>query len=683
MCFRCGEVGHFRRECSRSPSPSHQKAPSLQNNADTFRGPSTTDDQPLSPQLGRTTKRGPSLQIEVTVNGLPIKAVVDSGAEAIVISEEVYNMLPIETQKPLTETSLRNAGVGSKMSAMGKLEVTLGIGSRKFNWKVFVSRIHDSLLLGLDAMQAADVTVLAGRKVFVGNEPVPSWVIRGNGEDYSVARVLLEDNTTLPPESECLVWGKVENPKPGLPAVLEPLDITETVSSGSDAIYMDPRIPVRLCNFSNAKASLPRGVCVGILIETFPENPLTMCDSESDQLGSTSEDESSENTKPMVGRVTENAIDLPEHLQALYTSSSEALSEEQQAALIELLQKYKTLFAASDTDLGHLSAVTHKIDTGTARPLRQPVRRTPLGFQGEEEQHLQEMLEAGVVVPSSSEWAAPIVLVRKKDGGVRWSVDYRRLNSLTQRDAYPLPKIDECLDVLGGATVFSTLKLQCGYWQIAVDPKDRDKTAFITRYGLYEYTRMPFGLCNAPGTFQRAMELVLRGFQWKTLLVYLDDIIVLGGGVEENLQRLADVFERLHSYGLKLKPKKCQLLRDKVLFLGHVVSGKGISPNPALVKDVEEWQPPRNTQQLHAFLGLCNYYRCFVPAFAELASSLTDLLKKTTEFEWGEPQQNAFLQLKERLTSAPVLAYPSPTGNYILNTDASNYSIGAVLSQVQ
>ncbi|XP_023205547.1 uncharacterized protein LOC106700194 [Xiphophorus maculatus] len=293
------------------------------------------------------------------------------------------------------------------------------------------------------------------------------------------------------------------------------------------------------------------------------------------------------------------------------------------------------------------------------------------------------MLEAGVVVPSSSEWASPVVLVRKKDGGVRWCVDYRRLNDLTLKDAYPLPKMEECLDVLGEATIFSTLDLQCGYWQISVDPNDRCKTAFITRYGLYEYTRMPFGLCNAPGTFQRAMELVLRGFQWKILLIYLDDIIVLGRGVEQNLQHLADVFERLHSYGLKLKPKKCQLLRDKVLFLGHVVSGEGISPNPELIKDVQEWQPPTNTQQLQAFLGLCNYYRRFVSGFAELAAPLNNLLKKKAEFQWGEAQQKAFLQLKHGLTVAPVLAYPAAEGDYILDTDASSYSIGAVLSQVQ
>lgn len=625
-CFRCGEVGHLMRECSRSPSPARHRDIPSKGNPEPFRKPMNEENGLPHLQLGRTTKRGPSLQIEMTVNGLPIQAIVDTGAEAMVISEEVYNMLPLEEGYPLKKTSLRNAEAGSKMTALGDLEVTLEIGSRKIKWKVFVSRIHDSLLLGLDAMQAADVTVFAGRQVFVGKEPVPTRVIKGDGEDYSVACVLLEDGITLPPESECLAWGKVDRPKPGFPAVLEPLNITEAVSSGSVATYMDTRVPVRLCNFSSDKASLPSGVCVGILVEIFPDDSPMVPVLESGQQKSVPEGEGNDVATPMVGRVTRNAVDLPEHLQALYTSSSEILSGEQQGTLIELLLKYQSLFAASDTDLGHLSAVTHKIDTGTARPVRQPVRRTPLGFQGEDKKHLKEMLEAGVVV----------ILVRKKDGGVRWCVDYRRLNSLTLRDAYPLPKIDECLDVLGEATVFSTLDLQCGYWQIAVDPKDRGKTAFITRYRLYEYTRMPFGLCNAPGTFQRAMELVLRGFQWKTLLIYLDDIIILGRGVDENLQRLGDVFERLHNYGLKLKPKKCQLLKDKVLFLGHVVSGEVISPNPALIKDVQEWQPPINTQQLQAFLGLCNYYRRFVPAFAELASPLNDLLKKTAQFQWGE-----------------------------------------------
>lgn len=211
----------------------------------------------------------------------------------------------------------------------------------------------------------------------------------------------------------------------------------------------------------------------------------------------------------------------------MFTASSKAFSVDQQKRLIELLLRYESLLAANDTDLSHLSVVTHKIDTGAARPVRQPVRSTPLVFQGEEEQHLDTMLEAGVITPSTSEWASPVVIGRKKDGGVRWCVDYRRLNSITVKDTYSLPKINECLDVLGETTVFSTLDLQGGYWQIAVDQKHCDKTAFITRYGLYEYTRMPFGLCNAPCTFQRAMELVLHGLQWKTLLIYLNNVIIL------------------------------------------------------------------------------------------------------------------------------------------------------------
>lgn len=192
--------------------------------------------------------------------------------------------------------------------------------------------------------------------------------------------------------------------------------------------------------------------------------------------------------------------DLPKRLRGLVGATSEVLTEEQHQCFLQLLLTYQTLFAKSDTELGYMSAITHKINTGTAKPVRQPVRRTPLGFQGEEEKHLYAVFEAGVITPFASEWAAPVVLV-KKDGEVRWCVEYC-LNNLTVKDAYPLPKIKECLNVLGGATMFSTFDLQSGYWQIALDDKDRQKTAFITKWGLYEYTRMPFGLCNAPSTFR-------------------------------------------------------------------------------------------------------------------------------------------------------------------------------------
>lgn len=683
-CFRCGEQGHFRRECIRSSSPTirhHHSNKDSSHNTES-EGQLHLDNRSQGLQIGCTKNKGESLQIPLSVNGIPTQAVIDTGAQTTIISEDLYKQFPKEKQINLPKTSLLNAGVGNSMDAMYGLNVTFKIASRIIDWKVHVAPIRDSVLLGLDLMKSCDIIIHARGKVFIGGELVPSKIVSEAISDYCVARVTLEKTTTLPPTSECVAWGEVDDPRPGVPALMESLAITEAVVSGSVVTTMEKRVPVRLCNFSTSKAVLPKGTCLGLLVETYPDALPGLPDPLELSMEPSSEEASKSEQLLVVGRVAVIS-DLPEHLHGLVAAASETLDDQQQQRFIQLLSTYQALFAKDDTDLGYMSAVTHKIDIGSAKPVRQPVRRTPLGFQSEEKAHLQSMLQAGVITPSLSEWASPVVLVRKKDGGVRWCVDYRRLNNLTIKDAYPLPKIEECLDVLGGATMFSTLDLQSGYWQIAVDDKDREKTAFVTRWGLYEYTRMPFGLCNAPSTFQRAMELVLRGFQWETLLIYLDDIIVLGRGVDESLDRLTQAFERLHSYGLKLKPAKCHLLKDEVLFLGHIVSGAGIQPNPSLIRDVQLWSPPTNIPELKAFLGLCSYYRKFVPAFAELASPLHELLKKETTFLWADEHQNAFTMLKEKLVTAPVLGYPIEDGKYILDTDASNHSIGAVLSQLQ
>ena len=212
------------------------------------------------------------------------------------------------------------------------------------------------------------------------------------------------------------------------------------------------------------------------------------------------------------------------------------------------------------------------------------------------------------------------MLVRKKDGSVRFCVDYRRLNEVTVKDAYPLPRIDMVLDCLSSARLFSTVDLQSGYWQLEMHPKDRHKTAFITKYGLFEYSKLPFGLCNAPGTFQRCMELIFRGLQWKTVLIYLDDIIVFSSRFDEHMQRLGEVLNHLQKAGLKLKPSKCALLKKQVLYLGHVVSPEGLSPNPELVQAVRAWETPKCVRHVQQFLGLCNYYRRFIKDFSEIAS---------------------------------------------------------------
>lgn len=262
-------------------------------------------------------------------------------------------------------------------------------------------------------------------------------------------------------------------------------------------------------------------------------------------------------------------------------------------------------------------------------------------------------------------------------------MDYRKVNEATQKDAYPLPKIEECLDTLSGSKLFSTLDLLSGYHQFEVNEKDRPRTAFITKYGLFEYTRMPFGLCNAPSTFQRGMELVLRRLQWATLLIYLDDVIITGKTFKEHLNNLGEVLSRFRKFGLKLKPTKCSLYREEVLFLGHVVGKDGVRANPSLVQDVEKWPVPQNLKELQAFLGLTNYYRRFVQGYADIARSLHNLTRKGVTYHWKAEQEVAFGALKKALTTTPILAYPLAEGRMILDTDAANFSIGAVLSQEQ
>ena len=239
------------------------------------------------------------------------------------------------------------------------------------------------------------------------------------------------------------------------------------------------------------------------------------------------------------------------------------------------------------------------------------------------------------------------------------------------------------IDCLGSAQYFTTLDLQARYWQLELEESSRAKTAFITKYGLYEYTKLPFVLFNAPSTFQRCMELIFRGLQWSNLLIYLDDIIIFSKDIEQHFERLCEVLIRLKEAGLKLKPSKCELLKPEVLFLGHIVSKEGIRPNPKLIEDVVNWDVPCNVKEVQLFLGLCKYYCRFIHKFSDIASPLTQLTKKEVKFVWDSRCQRSFEKLKQVLCEAPVLSYPMKVGEFILDCDASDTGIGGVLSQLQ
>ena len=374
---------------------------------------------------------------------------------------------------------------------------------------------------------------------------------------------------------------------------------------------------------------------------------------------------------------------LPEHLQKMFEDSSAGLTPPECDKLRGLLTKYSTVFSKNEDDLGCTHLVEHAIDTGDATPVKFPPRRVPLAYVGEDKKALDQLMRRGCIRPSASPWGAPLVFVRKKDGSVRCCMDNRRLNAVTVKDAYPLPRTEDCIDALSGATLFSTMDITSAYNQVPIKEEDIPKTAFVTKYGLFEHVTMCFGLCNAPSTFQRLMEIVLAGLQWQTCLVYLDDVIIYSRTFNEHLDRLEGVLQRIRESGLKLKPKKCHLLQEEVTFLGHVISSKGILPDPSNVQKLQDWPTPTKVKDVRAFLGLGNYYKKFVKDYSQLVKPLTSLTQKNAAFTWTAECQESFEKLKSILLGPDIMSFPQHGAPYILDTDACDVAIGAVLSQIQ
>lgn len=361
------------------------------------------------------------------------------------------------------------------------------------------------------------------------------------------------------------------------------------------------------------------------------------------------------------------------------------LNTEERREIQKLCYQYRDIFYSENLPLTFTHAVKHKLRLTDDTPVFTKNYRRPPCQQQAIQQQVDDLERKGIIRESISPWSSPVHLVPKKadaSGTVKWRlvVDYRKLNDKTIEDKYPIPNISDILDRLGRAQYFTTIDLASGYHQVEMDPDDVERTAFTTDRH-YEFLRMPFGLKNAPSTFQRLMNNILRDLLPETCLVYLDDILVYSTSLQEHLIKLRNVFDRLREHNFKVQLDKSEFLKKEVSYLGHVLSEDGVKPNEDKIKAIKQFPIPTTQREIKSFLGLVGYYRKFIPDFAKLTKPMTRCLKKNAKIVHSPEFIESFEKAKVVLCNDPILQYPDYSKPFILTTDASNVSIGAVLSQ--
>ena len=604
--------------------------------------------------------------IRGVVEGTEVLMLVDSGASVSLISADFRMSVPALRNRPLKKNYIDSRAVnGQKLDTLGTSEITFRLGPTCWQHTFHVLRESTQcVLVGLDFLAKNHALLDLGRGVLqLWDVSVP--LLQGGELVPSCCNVSLADVMTIPPLSEALVPVNIltpagaSQPAADFQGYLEPnipettgLVVARTVSSVRNGVTS-----ARILNPTGEAVELRQGLHLG---EFYPVG-------KGDIL--------------VPPRVVDNHPAVPPAAAGPVSLEESPVTAEQRAKLAELLQRFTDVFNLGDRNTGRCTLIKHHIRTGDHPTVKQRAYRAAPGKRTEIERQVAELLADGVVEESCSPWASPVVLVRKKGGQWRFCIDYRRLNAVTIKDSHPLPRVDDSLDALAGSAWFSTLDFSNGYWQVEMAEEDREKTAFTTGRGLYQWRAMPMGLTNSPATFQRMMELILRGLPWHICVVYLDDILIYSRTFSDHLLHLDEVLSRIQLAGLKLNSKKCHFARDHVVFLGHVVSRDGLQPDPRNTDKVRTWPTPRTPSEVRAFVGLCSYYRRFVRNFSQHAAPLNRLAGKNVPFEWSAECEAAFTYLRQVLTSSPVVTLPNFALPFKVYTDASKDSVGAVLSQ--
>ena len=695
-CYQCKKPGHIMKDCPQKKTESSRSSRDARTQQVSSEGTSSstqsaiapTPSEPLSLLFSESEEEDGVRQVTVNDSGshcqlarvnisrVPADGVVDTAADITIMGGKLFALVAATAR--LKKRDFRKADRVPRMydrkvfKLDGCMDMEVTFQEKTIKTTVYIKMdATDQLLLSEGVCRQLEI---------VTYHPTvqPKKPARGGSAVVPSVRVELVQSLRLPPSRSAVVEVQLE----GLPS--KDLDDPVMVEGDGDFeretgvtvenVLVSPSgggKQLVITNLSGITQVIPEGVMVG------EAHPVEVLEPSQDP------DEGSVTQVKKLSSVREEwrKKELVELLNPLELPESDA------ASLQEFLISNHDVFSLEDGERGETDLVSMEIKTGDSLPCKQPLRRMPFVVRKEVAKQLKDMQRNNVIQPSSSPWSSPVVMVRKRDGSHRFCVDYRALNTVTKADTFPLPRIDDLLKCLGGARYFSTLDLASGFWQIPMEATSREKTAFATPHGLFEFLVMPFGLTNAPAVFQRLMQRVLAGLNpddgEQFVTAYLDDILVFSRTFQDHMEHLAKVINRLRDVNLKLKPPKCKFARREVEYLGHFITPGGLKPNVRLTSAVQDFPRPQNIHEVRRFLGMASYYRRFIPHFARIAQPLHHLTSKDVPFAWSSEAESAFTALKAKLVTPPVLAYPRFGEDFTLETDASIQGLGAVLSQKQ
>ena len=669
-CYTCGSGEHYYRSCPYKKGAGH-RPPQNVGQGKSGQETANTGEICCDPQMFHSTVGGRPY-ITVKVGGQEVEALLDTGSMVSMVSKAFY-----EQYLKCKESDLGDKWV--KVTAANGLEIPYE-GVIMADVEIYGLLLKDmGMLVTQNRTEETEVPILIGTNIIQEVPQLRALLGKTCEPTSKFVRVSGREAVVIPKSSTCEIFAVA--PRWNSLGIVEGLKTEAKVELTPSVVKVGGgRLPVRLTNTKHHDITLKPGTRIGMI-------------SKVSQVQSGLEPEVNFKDGTILVEPT-NTNPEEELLVGLNLENCQG-TEQDKRSLVELLLKYKEILTKSGDTLGYTTAIEHHIKTVDNIPVQQPYRRIPPHQWNEVKLHLQELCVKGIIRESSSNYSSPIVLVRKPSGELRLCVDFRELNRKVPRDAFPLPRISEILDSLHGAKYFSTIDLASAYNQIKVAAEDQHKTAFTTPMGLYEHIRMPFGLSNSPATFQRLMTNIFREDILDIMFVYLDDIIIYSSTAEEHMSRMEHVFSRLAKHGLKIRLEKCSFLQRQVKFLGHLVSAKGVEPDPAKIQAVAEWKEPTNVRELRRFLGFCQFYQKFVKNFANIVSPLHQLVAEriratkskrrskniTLEGFWKPNHKAAFELLKTKFTTSPVLVYPNFKLPFILEVDASMQGLGAILSQ--